>query len=155
MSKTQLVSTSFVAAIPGGFLLYLMLMAVLSHLPDMPTILKVATISLLVMSIILVIFPFYLLLFFGHIRGVAPAPVTKTPPKKDAKPAKSEPKESEVFVADDDGESFEDDGESEVFTMEDEGEVEAFDDSGDEELFDAGDDDFEFEEFDFDEDEEL
>lgn len=157
MSKSQLVSSSLVAAIPGGFLLYLMLMAVLNNLSTMPTMLKAASITLLVMAGVLVIFPLYLLVFFGRAAAVAgPAPAKKT----DAKKGKAEETAAQTskknapepaFVADDDVEDA-------PFTLDDESDLadggqgtELFDlsgeDSGDADMFDANDEEFEFEEF--------
>ncbi len=168
VTKPQLISTSMIAVIPGGYLFYLMLMAVLNNLATMPTVLQAASITMLLMTVVMLIFPLYLLIFFGRGsaaavatagaatagRGTATQPATATP----------EPDEGfdEVFEDEDfDGSSADID---EVFDEDDETFEDADDDlfAGDSEaaevddgevMFEA-DDEFEFEEFDYDDEEE-
>ena len=148
MTKPQLVSTSLVAVIPGGFAIYITLMAMLNNMGSMPTMLQVCVITLFVMSVILVaVLPGYLWLFYGYVRP-ATAPAAKSVTKEAkaaAAPAKDEVevRATQEFEMDEDGV-----GVVEDFGASDEFEVDESDE--DEGMF-AADDEFEFEEFDFDE----
>ncbi len=130
----NLAGTSLVAALPAGFLVYVMLMAVMNSMDVMPTMMKVVAIMLLTVAVVMVIFPLWVLVYYKGGKSEATdasQPVTDT---------SSIPSESD---ADDLEGSFDeeaiDDGES--------GEVDDFDLSND--------DDDEFgDEFEFDDDEE-
>jgi hypothetical protein len=59
-----LAGASLVAAIPGGILFCLMLVAVLFNLMPMPTMLKVASLLLLVVSAAMMLLPAYVLVWY-------------------------------------------------------------------------------------------
>ncbi|EDL59583.1 hypothetical protein [Gimesia maris] len=63
MSKLQLPLISLVAAIPGGFLAYLLVMAFLNHAESMPTMLLAVAGTTLLMSGVLVLMPLGALIF--------------------------------------------------------------------------------------------
>ncbi|QDT80380.1 hypothetical protein Mal35_38510 [Gimesia maris] len=63
MSKLQLPLISLVAAIPGGFLAYLLVMAFLNHAESMPTMLLAVAGTTLLMSGVLVLLPIGALIF--------------------------------------------------------------------------------------------
>ena len=65
MNKMNLVVTSLVAAVPGAFLLYLLLMAVLGSFDRMPMVLKITAIVALVMAGVVALFPLYLQIWYG------------------------------------------------------------------------------------------
>ncbi len=65
MTKLSLFGTSFVAAIPGVGLGYLMLMVVLNNFDTIPMLLKVVTILAFTMSLMMAIFPLGILIWHG------------------------------------------------------------------------------------------
>jgi len=160
VGKMSLAGTSLVAAIPGGVLAYLMLMAVLNHLDPMPTILKVSAISLLVVSGAVALFPFFILIYGPK----SPEAAAKAKSKQDEKSAQSAaaaaPGGDEAFA-----EAAEAEGEAESFASEEGFEGEEFE-AADDEVFEADgfsdtedemeageyDDEFEFDEFEDEED---
>ncbi|WP_437225143.1 hypothetical protein SH661x_003934 [Planctomicrobium sp. SH661] len=64
MGKLGLAGTSLAAAIPGAFLFYILLMAVLKSLEPMPITMKVAALLMLVIALVMALFPAYLLIWF-------------------------------------------------------------------------------------------
>lgn len=150
MGKMGLAGTSLVAAIPGGVLAYLMLMAVLNHLDPMPTILKVSAISLLVVAGAITLFPLFILIYGPK----SPESTAKAKAKPDEKSsAAAAPAEQESFESADEPafeeESFE---EAESFDDAEMADDDAFEADGfteTEDEVDAGDYDeaFEFDEF--------
>lgn len=166
MGKMGLAGASLIAAIPGGILFYLMLMAALHNLESMPSVLKAAAITLLVVSLTVAVFPFYILIWYGG-KGV------KIGKEKKSKAASSDVAETaaiseqamtEHFAGAESAE-FEA-AESAEFQAATSGEFEEFGDGlGGEDGEDAdegfetgefqeADEDFEFEEFDEDQDKE-
>lgn len=150
VTKGQLISTSCVAALPAGLALYLMLMAVLYNLSTMPTMLAAASITLLIMAFVILIFPLYLLVFYGRVAPVVTGPPAEKKAQgadKQAAKAKDEPRMMETMV----GQSFD---EPEVVDLgESSGEFETDAEFEDETFEAVGDEEFEFEEFDYEEDE--
>jgi hypothetical protein len=63
VTKTALMGTSLVAAIPGGFLAYLTICAFVYHAEKMATMLQVVTGTTLVFSVLMALSPFAILLF--------------------------------------------------------------------------------------------
>lgn len=127
VNKMNLAGTSLVAALPAGFLVYVMLMAVINSMDVMPTMMKVAAIMLLTVAVVMVCFPIWVLVYFkGGKSEVADA----SQPATDTSSIPSESDADNVEGAFDE-ESNED------------GEVDAFD-LGDDEDFDDGGDEFEF-----------
>ena len=167
MGKLSLAGTSLVAAIPGGVLAYLMLMAVLNNLESMPTILKVSTISLLVVAGLITLFPFFILVY-GPKSANAEKPAKKEPKSTQTMPTSATGigDEGEVLIDDEDtdsdfggqfdgdadsgfdGDGFDEEEENEGFELDDD---EMFAGSLDEtegEMDASYDDEFEFDEFD-------
>lgn len=157
MGKMGLAGASLIAAIPGGILFYLMLMAALHNLESMPSVLKAAAITLLVVSLTVAVFPFYILIWYGG-KGV------KIGKEKKSKAASSDVAETAAIseaamterLAGAESAEFEA-AESAEFQAATSGEFEEFGDSlgGEDadESFETGesqqvDEDFEFEEFD-------
>lgn len=70
MGKMGLAGTSLIAAIPGGILFYILLMAVLKGLEPMPMTLKVTAMLLLLISLVMALFPAYLLIWFRRDKVV-------------------------------------------------------------------------------------
>jgi hypothetical protein len=70
VGKLGLTAVSLAAAIPGGILTFLMLMALLNSLEKMPTILKAAALMLLVVGAAMALFPAYLLIWYRGSRVV-------------------------------------------------------------------------------------
>ena len=168
MTKMHLFGSSFVAAIPGAALAYLMLMVVLNHFENIPMILKVVVIATLVMAGSMLLFPAWVLIWYGG-RGKksdAPAAVataTAGDAVTDEEAVEDLDVDEEVLEADDDADGFGDDD-----FAEDEFEAdEALDDdivssADDMDVFEADDDfaaeadmDEEFEFDDFEDDEEF
>jgi hypothetical protein len=63
VTKSALAATSLVAAVPGGFMAYLAVMAFLNHLDGMPTMLMVVTGTALAFSALMALTPVGILLF--------------------------------------------------------------------------------------------
>jgi len=69
VGKLGLAGTSLTAAIPGGILFYLLLMVVLEKLgTPIPMVMKVAILMLLGLSLVMALFPAYLLIWFRRHR---------------------------------------------------------------------------------------
>ena len=157
MSKWGLAGTSLAAAIPGGILFFMLLMAVLNSFEPMPMILKVVSIATLVMALTMGLFPLYAVIY-GPSSAGAPSKKRETPTGDDEDiptvggdddEEMGEVAETTEF-ADEEVEDFENEGFGDEFDDEFESEEASADD------FDSFDDDFddefEFEEFDEDDD---
>lgn len=96
MGKMGLAGASLAAAIPGGALFFVLLMAVLSNLAPMPMIMKITVLLLLLISLIMTIFPGYILVWHRGSR------VTVTRQQPDAVDYSGVP-DSENVVAGDAG----------------------------------------------------
>ncbi|MCA9082109.1 MAG: hypothetical protein KDA58_16225 [Planctomycetaceae bacterium] len=169
VTKPQLISTSFIAVIPGGYLFYLMLMAVLHNLASMPTILQAATISMIVVMVGVMIIPLWLLIFYGRGGAVAEAAEAASTKGQAAATAAAPPAKVKDDLVEDDAfaDDVEDFDDAATFEAADDDLLDVEDDLGEaddlfedavadadeseEALFDA-DDEFEFEEFEFDDD---
>jgi len=69
VGKLGLAGTSLAAAIPGGILFYILLMAVLEKLgTPIPMVMKVAILMLLGLSLVMALFPAYILIWFRRRR---------------------------------------------------------------------------------------
>lgn len=80
MTKTALMGTSLVAAIPGGFLAYLTICAFVYHAEKMATMLQVVTGTTLVFSVLMALSPFAILLFVRTaIAAEGPTEAAATP----------------------------------------------------------------------------
>ena len=90
VSKTNLALSSLIAAIPGGFLAYLLVMAFLHHIGDMPMMLKVLVGLALIGCVVATLSPVGILVFVGGDGA--------TKPKK----AKESKKKSKDLEEDDD-----------------------------------------------------
>lgn len=134
MSKWGLAGTSLAAAIPGGILFFMLLMAVLNSFEPMPMILKVVSIASLIVALTMGLFPLYALIYGPSSAGA--------PPKKRGTPAGED--DDVPAVGGDDDEALEDVAETTEFS---DAEVEAFEDEEfGEEFGDDFDDEFESEE---------
>ena len=92
VSKTNLALSSLIAAIPGGFLAYLLVMAFLHHIGDMPMMLQVLVGLALVGCVVATLSPVGILVFVGGDGA--------TKPKKEKKAKKG--KKSEAVEEEDD-----------------------------------------------------
>ena len=133
MTKYSLSAASLVAAIPAGFLAYLLVMAFL-HQPGwekMAGFFKIIAGLSLTLVTLMVLMPFGILIFGKS-------------PEKVEKPKKEEADDGEELAADDDKEEmgFEDEGED--ISVADEDEDEMFADDDEDEGFDDFEDDDEF-----------
>ena len=157
MSKLQLPLISLVAAIPGGFLAYLLVMAFLNHAESMPTMLHAVAGTTLLMSGVLVLMPLGALIF-GPKGGAKKK-------GKDLEEAESFDEDDEELVSDSaaelSGEFEEDDfDEADGDMFESAGDLEVGDDfdefDGAEASGELSDGEFDFadDEYEFDEDEE-
>lgn len=136
MNKMNLAGTSLVAAIPAGFLGYLMVMAVMNNMDTMPTVMKVVAILLLLVSVTVVLFPVYVMIYHGGGKKV-----------KDSQPAQPKAETAAIPTAGGDeieGE-FDDESSDDLQGFADD---ESLDDEFDDDEFEADD------EFEFDDDEE-
>lgn len=70
MGKLGLAGTSMASAIPGGVLFYVLLMAVVNHFERMPTMLKASTLLMLTISLVMALFPLYILIMFRRDKVV-------------------------------------------------------------------------------------
>jgi hypothetical protein len=70
VGKLGLTAVSLAAAIPGGILTFLMLMALLNSLEKMPMMLKVTALLLLLIGAFMALFPAYLLIWYRGSRVV-------------------------------------------------------------------------------------
>ncbi len=139
VNKTNLAGTSLVAALPAGFLVYVMLMAVMNSMDVMPTMMKVAAIMLLVMAIVMVAFPFWVLVYFksgksGATDSSQPASDTSSIPSASDSDDLEGGFDDELKDADDEAS-----GEVDAFNLDDDDD---FDDGGDEFEFDEDEDEF-------------
>ena len=87
MSKGALTLTSLVAAIPGGFLTYLTIMAFINYTDKMVTMLQVVTGVTLVISLLMALAPFAILLFVRTPVSAAAAQPARAPVSAAAVPA--------------------------------------------------------------------
>lgn len=150
MTKANLFWTSFVAAIPGAYLFFLMIMAVLRNMEAMPGLLKGIAIAALVMAFAIAAFPAYIFLWYGGMgfggttkkkekateKEEAASEQSAVPEKQDSEAAESDA--ADVFQ-DEESAASEDDSQSDVEAA-DSDEV-VFEPSGELE------EEFEFEEF--------
>jgi hypothetical protein len=90
----SLTATSLVAALPAGFLGYLIVMAYLDGFNEMATVLQVLTGVTLVCCTVAALSPVGILVFAGS------GPKTEKPPKKDKKKDKGAAKEDELHEED-------------------------------------------------------
>lgn len=156
MTKSNLFWTSFVAAVPGAYLLFLMLMAVFRHMEAMPGLLKGVAIVALLMALAIFAFPAYIFVWHGGYVGLG----TGTPKKKEK--AQDQEEAAEVAATPAKGDSAIDEA-SQAGDLSGEADLEKtgpFDESSlsdaaagesDEVIFEPSgelEDDFEFEEFD-------
>ncbi len=146
MGKWSLAATSLVAAVPAGFLSYLMVMVFLERTEKLETPLKVWAGVMLAVSAFVTVLPFGILIFSPKARDAKDA-VDEESKKTDAMEAPVDAPEDEMFDEDEAGEheeedtEFEDDlsaAEGEELDMEDEvdGEdlVEGFGDDDDDDV---------------------
>ena len=122
MGRTQRALTSLVAAIPAGFLAYLLVVVFLKQADTLPTMMKVIVGVALLCAVLVALMPFGLLIFGGARKSDADG--SKAGKRKGAEADEDEDEVSAVDDVDDDVEAVDDDS---VSAFEDE------DEDGDEE----------------------
>ena len=100
MSKTNLALSSLIAAIPGGFLAYLLVMAFLHHIGDMPMMLQVLVGLALVGCVVATLSPVGILVFVGGDGATKPKKEKKA--KKGKKSEAVEEEDDDMLVEEDD-----------------------------------------------------
>ena len=126
MTKLGFTMTSLVAAIPGGFLCYFLIMVFLSKIENMNLMHQILAGGTLLIALLVTLIPFGVLVFFKS----APQTESDTPQAGTSTIEEDE----EDLIEEDDDDSFEDDEGAEVDSFESDGEIaEATDDFDDEE----------------------
>ncbi|TWT57464.1 hypothetical protein KOR42_08250 [Thalassoglobus neptunius] len=121
MNKKNLATTSLIAAIPAGILLFFALKAVLGSFDKLPTVLMVAMILLLVVAGVMLLFPGYILIYYSGTKrqkAGAEAPVSET----GAVPAAVEEDQLDAAFTDEEGDEFADDEFGDEFEFDEEDE---------------------------------
>ncbi len=77
MGKMSLTGASLAASIPAGILVYVLLMAVINNLNDMPTLLKGVVLVALAVALAVALFSLYLLIWYRSSYVVVPRDKTK------------------------------------------------------------------------------